>query len=247
MELNFYREQWQRKPVLRDLYADFHRRMFAQCVPGLTLEIGGGIGNLEPDRDDLVITDIQVAPWLDTVADAQALPFRPGSFDNIVMMDVLHHIECPMLFFAEAQRLLRPGGRVVMLEPSMTPLARLFYTYLHNEPVDMSADPFGDCRRDPRRDPYDANSAVPHLVFRSGGERFRERFPQLEPLSTGFLSLFAYPLSGGFQRWSLMPRRLLRGLLGIEDRLLPMLGPLMAFRLLIVLGRRAPTPGRVRA
>jgi hypothetical protein len=36
--------QWRRKPALREIYTDLHRRMSALCVPGLTLEIGGGSG-----------------------------------------------------------------------------------------------------------------------------------------------------------------------------------------------------------
>jgi len=52
------------------------------------------------------------------------------------------------------------------------------------------------------------------------------------------LSLFAYPLSGGFRRWSLIPAFLVRPLLLVEDGLLIVLGPVMAFRLLVTLERR---------
>ena len=80
------------------------------CVEGRTVEIGGGIGQFK-DRFPLVIaTDIQIAPWLDLVADAQRLPFAQGSISNIVMIDVLHHLEFPLLFLREASRVLRPGG-----------------------------------------------------------------------------------------------------------------------------------------
>ena len=40
-----------------------------------------------------------------------------ASLDGIVMTDVLHHIpDCTSLFH-EAARVIRPGGRVVMIEP----------------------------------------------------------------------------------------------------------------------------------
>ena len=87
----------------------------------------------------MIATDIQFAPWLDAVADAQHLPFAPGSAANIVMIDVLHHVEFPVAFFREAQRVLRPGGRVVMVEPAITWGSALFYRFLHHEPVRMSA------------------------------------------------------------------------------------------------------------
>jgi len=52
------------------------------------------------------------------------------------------------------------------------------------------------------------------------------------------LSLFAYPLSGGYRRWSLVPAFLVRPLLLVEDGLLTLLGPAMAFRLFVLLERR---------
>ena len=74
---------------------------------GTTLEIGGGIGQFKMRFPDVIATDIQSAPWLDLVTDAQNLPFAAGSIANIVMVDVLHHIEFPLLFLQEAERVLR--------------------------------------------------------------------------------------------------------------------------------------------
>ena len=67
-----------------------------------------------------MLTDIQPAAWLDAAADAQALPFRDDCFDNIVLLDVLHHVENPTLFFAEAARVLKPGsGFLYVAEPAI--------------------------------------------------------------------------------------------------------------------------------
>src|SRR6476646_8550818 len=102
--LHDYRKVWDRKPVLRLIYDDFYDRIAATCVSGLTVEIGGGIGNLKQRLSDVVATDIQFGPWLDCVADAQRLPFATGKAANIVMVDVLHHIEFPSVFFREVER-----------------------------------------------------------------------------------------------------------------------------------------------
>src|SRR5215469_12547132 len=118
--LHDYRDVWERKPVLRTIYEDFYERIVAACVGGLTIEIGGGIGNLKRRRPEVIATDIQHAGWLDCVADAQLLPFAAGTAANIVMVDVLHHLEFPILFFREADRVLRVGGRIVMVEPAIT-------------------------------------------------------------------------------------------------------------------------------
>jgi len=97
--LSDYRGVWERKPVVRLIYDDFYDRIAAACRSGLTIEIGGGIGNLKQRLGEVVATDIQFAPWLDCVADAQRLPFADEVAANIVMVDVLHHLEFPTVFF----------------------------------------------------------------------------------------------------------------------------------------------------
>ena len=65
------------------------------------------------------------------------------------MFDVLHHLERPIEFLKEASRVLKPGGRLAMIEPAMTTLARQFYQHFHVEPVDMNADAFADVNDQP--------------------------------------------------------------------------------------------------
>src|SRR5258708_5132082 len=113
--LDEYRIIWERKPVLRAIYHDYYQRIVSHTEPGRTLEIGGGSGNLKQYMPDVVSTDILPGSWLDARADAQRLPFRDGTFDNIVLVDVLHHIERPAEFFGESCRVLRRGGRIVMV------------------------------------------------------------------------------------------------------------------------------------
>ena len=228
-----YRQRWQSKPVLRALYEDMYRQMAARLVRGPTLELGGGSGNFAAFAPEVIATDIVPAPWLDAVCDAQQLPFADASFGNIVLFDVLHHIERPVRFFREAARVLRPDGRIVMCEPAITPVSSAFYRWLHPEPVDMKADPLADGPLSPERDPFDANQAIPSLLCRRRAA-LTASVPQLRLVSRDFLSLWAYPLSGGFRRWSLVPSALVPGLLRIERALLPVVGPVMAFRLLAV-------------
>ncbi len=234
-----YRRTWESKPALRAVYRDLYRRLEAACLPGRTLELGGGSGNLKRVLKDVVSTDIQAAPWLDAVADAQALPFANASFDNVVMVDVLHHLSFLRRFFREATRVLRPGGRIVMVEPAITPLSWLFYALLHDEPVRMGADPLAEAAATDPDNPWDANQALPTLLLRRRRAAFERAFPDLRVVRVAYLSLFAYPLSGGFKPWSLLPGRLAGPLLKAEDWLMPLLGPLMAYRLLAVIERRS--------
>jgi SAM-dependent methyltransferase len=233
--LQNYRSVWDRKPVLRLVYNDFYDRIVAACAPGMTIELGGGIGNLKQRLNDVVATDIQFGPWLDCVADAQYLPFGTGIAANIVMVDVLHHIEFPTVFFRDAERVLRRDGRLIMVEPAITWGSTLFYRLLHQEPVRTSADPLIEGLPDPHRDPYDSNQAIPTLLATRDRERFHRLFPTLKIKRVDWFSLTVYPLSGGFKAWSLVPRVLASPMLRVERAIEPFLGRFAAFRMMLII------------
>jgi SAM-dependent methyltransferase len=166
------------------------------------------------------------------------LPFANGSFANAVMMDVLHHVEYPVRCMQETARVLRPGGRLVICEPAITPLSWPLYKLLHPEPVDMSADPLAEGAITPGRDPYDSNQAIPTLLTGRYRNALARRVPEFELLSVEKFAFAAYPLSGGFRPWSLLPLPLVKPLLAAEWKLRGLLGGLAGFRLLAVYARR---------
>lgn len=234
-----HREVWASKPVLREVYGHLYRRIAAACRPGLTIEVGGGSGNFKQFAPDALSFDIVHEPWLDFVADAQAMPLRSSSVTNIIMLDVLHHIEYPLRFLREAARALQPGGRVIFVEPAITPLSGIVYRALHEEPVDMTADPLREGLPNVHKDPYVGNQAIPTLLIDRHVARLRTMESSLELKSVRRLSLFAYPLSGGFKPWSLLTAGAARGLLRFEDRVEEFLGPICGFRLMAVFERRS--------
>ena len=236
--LHGYLDVWERKPVLRMIYDDFYNRIVAECVPGVTIEIGGGIGNLKRRLPHVIATDIQFADWLDCVADAQHLPFPDGTAANIVMVDVLHHVEFPVHFFREAARVLRVGGRIVMVEPAITWGSTLFYRILHQEPVRMSVDPLAEGVHDPQRDPYDSNQAIPTLVATRDRGDFERMFPNLKIARVVWFSFLTYPLSGGFKSWSLIPRRWASRTLQFERTIEGAVGRLGAFRMMLIVEKK---------
>ena len=129
-----------------------------------------------------------------------------------------------------------------MIEPAMTTVARQFYDHFHEEPVDMDADPFAPVVINPDRDPFDANQAIPSLMFATPAARRRVEnvIPSLRIRSVDWLSLFAYPLSGGFQRWSLMPASLVPSMLALEEKIPEVVRRQIAFRMMVVLERITP-------
>jgi demethylmenaquinone methyltransferase / 2-methoxy-6-polyprenyl-1,4-benzoquinol methylase len=68
-------------------------------------------------------------------ADALTLPFPANTFDGIAIAFGLRNLESPESGLAEMRRVLKPGGRVVVLEfskPTNALFDRLFQTYFFN-------------------------------------------------------------------------------------------------------------------
>jgi len=234
-----HRSVWEKKETIRLLYRDFHRRLLDSCPEGRVLDIGSGTAHIKEFRSDIVSTDILSFPGIDVVADAHRLPFPNEFFGGVVMLDVLHHLERPITFLEEASRVLKPGGRIAMIEPAMTAVARRFYDYFHAEPVEMDVDPFAPVAISPDRDPFDANQAIPTLLFATTAacRRLEKVIPSLRVRSVKWLSLFAYPLSGGFQSWSLMPAALVPSMLALEQKVPEAVRKQIAFRMMVVVER----------
>jgi SAM-dependent methyltransferase len=60
--------------------------------------------------------------------DGHALPFRNGAFDAVFLLEVLEHVDHPLVVLSEARRVLRSGGCVVVSVPFLYPI--------HDAPVD---------------------------------------------------------------------------------------------------------------
>ena len=204
-------------------------------VPGKTLEIGSGPGFFKRYCPGVISSDILQLDHLDVVCDCHHLPFPDGTLDNLIGIDVLHHFENPVSYFTEVQRVLRPSGRLVLVEPWITPVSRFVYTYLHHEACERVADPFSNVFDAQCKDPWTGNAMLPYLIFGKFSGSFAARWPQLRIVRIEPFAAFAYLLSGGFQRAGIRSAKVMEALLRIEGMLRPLLDPLAAHRALIVL------------
>jgi SAM-dependent methyltransferase len=233
---------WTERPLLREVYRRALAAIGHELAPGArTVEIGGGSGMAREFLPELLVTDLVATPHVDVVADAVRLPFAAGSVDNLIGIDCLHHLPRPSLLFAEATRLLRPGGRLVLIEPYISPASRIVFALAHPEPVDLDADPLPSAEQPvfAGSGPFAANQAIPTLLFFRHRARLAARFPELHLRTCRRLSTVAYPLSGGFSGPTWVPHWA-EGAVWALERLSTPLAPLLAFRLLVTLERSAP-------
>ncbi len=225
-----HRAIWVERPALREIYRRWYDAILRECHPGRTLEIGAGCGNFKEYCPSLISSDVTPAPWVDICADGAHLPFRHGVFDNVVGVDVLHHVFDPDLVLNEIARVTRPGGRAVFIEPYVSPWARVVRGLFHHEKQDLSRDViYGPDKR-----PEDSNLAIPTRVFVKNRREFARRFGRFSLRKVVFSDILAYPLSCGFRRRGLLPDFALRWVSRIEPAFDSLAG-VLGFKMLIVL------------
>jgi SAM-dependent methyltransferase len=192
------------KPFLRAIYDEWYK-MLAGALPegnDLVLELGSGAGDCAQFIPGLITSEVFPCPDVQTVIDAAQLPFAPNSLRAMVMTNVLHHLPNVRAFFAGAARCLCPGGKILMIEPWMTPWSRFVYTHFHHEPVDWKTPDWTFPSSGPLSG---ANGALPWILFERDRARFNAEFPQLTIEEIKPFLPFRYILSGGVGMRSLMP------------------------------------------
>jgi ubiquinone/menaquinone biosynthesis C-methylase UbiE len=81
----------------------------------LAQHVGWTVGtDVSPEMLDLFETRTPGARPV--LADAHRLPFAEGSFTLVTCGSVFHHLEDPALAFDEVARVLRPGGRYLLID-----------------------------------------------------------------------------------------------------------------------------------
>lgn len=105
--------------------------------------------------------------------DACRLPFADRTFDVVYARSMLHHLPDPKAGALEIARVLKPGGRLVALDPNRTLLSDL---------------PRAIARRGDHFDDDHKNFALSELVALLGDDLVLER--------TEFMGYLAYPLLG---------------------------------------------------
>ena len=163
------------------------------------------------------------------------LPFRQNSLGNIIFIDVLHHLANPALFLSEAQRVLQNNGRLIMLEPYISPFSYIIYNYFHHEDVDFKIDVWN--RRialNNKKKAFDGNSAIPTIMFSKEIKKFQKEFPNLKVIKKERLTFILYPLSGGFDRKSFVPASMMK-YIGFIEKIFRPFGFIFALRTFVVI------------
>lgn len=231
------RRAWSKKSLLRRVYRGYYRHIMARSSPLRPIvEIGAGAGFFKEYCPESIATDIVETPWTERVADGCDLPFDDHSVGNLVLIDVFHHLDHPAEFLREASRVLKRGGRIVMLEPWTSTMGYPFYRYVHHEGANRNVDlaePFAT-----QKEAFDGNPALPKLYFgdASPGSRIHGEYIDLIAVDVEPLPGANWLISGGFRPFALLPGWMWP-VADLAETLTTPLSGLIALRALITLER----------
>ena len=235
------RRTWDSNLALRTLYGYWYAEIRSALAPvgvGFVLEIGSGPGFARQFLPGIRTSDTVKAEWHDYELDAvQSWPVEAESVDAIVLFDVLHHLADIPAFFGHAVAALRCGGRLIVMEPYISPVSHPVYRFLHEEAADMRANPFV-AQTAVGRDPFESNQALPTLLFGRYLDEFNGRCPALRIIDRRVYSGFSYVASGGFSHRPWLPTQLWQLLFALDRCMPAWLARLNAFRMLVVMEKR---------
>ena len=192
------------KPFLRKIYEEWYALLFQKIknIPQSDiLEIGSGGGFLKEIYPNVITSDIMPLECCDMIFSAEKVPFGDKTLGAIVMVNVFHHIPKPSHFLKEAQRTLKIGGKIVMIEPANSLFAKFIYQNFHHEPF----DPNGGWEIESSGPLSGSNQALPYIYFERDLKKFENEFPELKVTSVKYQMPFRYLVSGGVSRKALVP------------------------------------------
>jgi SAM-dependent methyltransferase len=237
-----HRRILERKRMIREVMSEFHQKLmqldirFFGATRGERIELGAGVFPMRVSFPDVLATDIVSGPGIDRVVDAEDTRLADCSVRTIIGQNCFHHFPDPEKFFSECERVIVPGGGVILIEPYHSLAATLLYPRLFaSEGFDKEMIGW----RVPQTGPMSgANQALSYIVFVRDRTKFLRRFPTLEIVHERPLDNYLrYLISGGLNFRQLLPDVAIPLLKGAEFVLRPLVN-LLAIHHIIVLRHR---------
>lgn len=194
----------QSKPFLKKLYLEWYNelgRQIPSLPAGKIIELGSGGGFIKKVYPQVITSDVMQLDSCDMCFTAENIPVEDNSVAAYFMLNVFHHIPNPEKFLEEAQRTLKKGGRIIMVEPANSFFSRIIYKNFHHEPFDEN----GGWTIDSTGPMSSSNQALPYIYFVRDKKLFEKKFPSFKIISVRLHTPLRYLLSGGVSRKSFVP------------------------------------------
>lgn len=230
---------FRKKKLIRKIYYDYFKKIKENIYNGMSnkvLEIGssGFIKDVIPDciTSNLVKNDEMVDREIN-IFDLD----NKEIFSNIIMVDIFHHLEFPMLALKNLNKVLCKNGRVILIEPAMGLIPRFIYRIFHHEPngFEFKINETESPEKLPGKNEYFAAQAFTWRAFVNSEIKYDKYF-NIKKID--YFSDFAYLGSGGFSYKAFYPEILYPFVKKIDTMLNLLSRKIFAARMLIVLEKK---------
>ena len=165
---------------------------------GLEVGCGTGVSKTFIKAINFKISDFTEFDFLDYKnIDALNTGFGDQTFDFVVASNMIHHVPYPMRFFDEMQRILKPGGRLIIQEVNASWCMRFILKLMKHEGYNYQVDVFNrdEIATDPD-DLWSGNDVIPNLLF-DNKDYFIQKVNGFSIIKYSFSEFLLFLNSGG--------------------------------------------------
>ncbi|WP_373514309.1 methyltransferase domain-containing protein [Persicitalea sp.] len=184
------------RPFLRQLYEEWYARLIYEMkwLPsGMMIELGAGGGFLKDLAPMVVCTDSLPLPTNDLTFSPVSMPFNAESVSGIFMIDTFCDLPDTRGFLTEANRVLTPGGKIIMIEPACSYWGRLAGFIFDRRKFNLAggwSDGIDDSSEE-------INYALAWIVFERDRSVLAKAYPEFSVESITYHTPLRYFLGGG--------------------------------------------------
>jgi len=213
--LEVHRQVLMEKKLMREVFHEFYRNCVTlvdthfKCE-GEEIELGSGVSLFQDFHPCVVTSDIKPYEHVNRVLDAQKMDCADETVRAFYGINCFHHFPLPRQFFKELERVLKPGGGCVLIEPYYGPFSKFIYKRIHAQEHFNTKQINWETEKETAAGKMGAmsgaNQALSYIVFIRDRKIFEQEFPNLEiVVQKPLKNYLRYLLSGGVNFRQLIP------------------------------------------
>jgi SAM-dependent methyltransferase len=224
---------------LRDLTSEVNIRLNPSDE---ILEIGAGAGtsSIFLKTRKITMTDLLVTGnrLVFSGVDAHNLPFPDHHFNSSFAIDALHHLANPFLCISEMLRVIKPGGKVIFIEPYVSIFSYPIYKLFHPELTTIRLHKAYFLRN--QKVASEGNQVVCQAIFKR--KNFRHEIigaiDNSSKVEIHYRDILAFFLTGGINNPLPTNTRFLNKVLSLEKRFPQIICKWFGSRMIVVITKK---------
>ena len=163
------------------------------------------------------------------------LPFKESQFDAVLAFDSIHHSEYPSRAILELLRVTREGGKIILVEPFVSPLSYLPYKMFHHEDTSWDFREKGSIELSSQNlNPEMGDQGVSRFIINQLSNWRSTNFPKLI-VSITYLSPFSFFATGGVSSPLKTPKIFVNFLIQVETLIPNFIMKFLASRVILTI------------